>query len=871
LKREIGFFYFIVLIMFYVIESNAQTINYKDEPVLSIIKKIEENTKQQFNYNPDALQQFTFTGKLSLDNVEETLLQLSQKTPFQFEQSGSTVLIILPKPINKTICGYVSDEDGDLPLTYANVHLNFTKKVIATDEKGYFKQTVICYPNEQINISYLGYENKSIAVGDVEEGNCPGIRLSAKENMLDIDLVVKDYILPSVEEGNNYSSIGLNYGRMVAEENFLDSDVLQNIQILPGLTSIDETATNINIRGNLPGHNITRWENVQLYNAGHFFGMLSAINPYLVNNVQVYKSSFHPNLGNTVGGVIDISLSDKIASKFNSGLGVDMTKVFGYFNIPLIKNQLSLSLSAQYASDELIPSPTLNIFKKKVLPSSVTGETEETENFEERFDADANFYDVQAKLNYQPSNKWLFNASFFKAHDDFEHQSFSEAGRLSLEKQITTNSMAMQVTSKFKPSAFMEFTVYGNYSNYNYLEQFELSEGEDKDEDEAFEKEGTFNKVETVEAGLQYKLQHHQNWISDAAISFEDKNMSYEIEENSLFDLDDFEEKEMLPALFFHADLSTTFSNPKWLLNLGLRNTYHTGIKKLFFSPRGNVQYKLTEALKVKASAGFHYQFISQLAKFENNNLNNNNPIWYINAFEHNEVLNAQKFSFGTIFQQNNWLFDAEAYHQITKNLPAVSTVGSSENVIDFLGEEFSRGIDVLALKKWRTLSVWANYTLSKNEYTFNDINANPFPAPNDHRHNLSINSSYKIGNWQCALNYHFRTSLPYSGKPEVTYEYEDEEDEFDDVVLNYTNINNFRVKGFYSRFDTAVSYEGTLFKDKIKFNTRLAVINLFNKTNTESINFHLVRDETTGLPTTVQIKKLLLPVTPQFTFHLSW
>jgi len=542
-----------------------------------------------------------------------------------------------------------------------------------------------------------------------------------------------------------------------------------------------------------------------------------------------------------------------------------MTKAFCYFNLPLIKNQLSLSASAQYSSDELIPSPTLNIFKKKIFPSIVHEETEESEIFEESSDPYLSFYDVQAKVNYQPNAKWLFNASFFTAYDKFEYYSFNNTKGLNIEEEFETRSTAMQATAKYRPDTNSQITAYGNFSSYDYLDAFELNEDEIE---EASDKEGTLNKVETLEFGLQYELNHHKNWLSDISLSSENKDMFFHIEETSFFETEDINEEQMHSALFIHMDINTTFSNNRWLLNLGLRNSYLTTIDELFISPRGNIQYKLMDALKLKASAGFHYQFISQLAKVEDGNFNNS-PIWYINANDRSEVLNAQKFSFGAIFQQNNWLFDVEAYQQKTKKLPAISTMINSEDAIDYLGEGFSRGIDFLALKKWKTLTIWTNYTLSKNEYTFTEVSTDSFPAPNDHRHNLSINSSYKFGNWQCAFNYYFRTALPYSSKPTITYELED--GEFDDVEIKYKSINNLRIEKLYNRLDASLSYKGTLFKDVLKFNTRLSVINLLNKENAESINYHLAYDEKNNKLSTEQIKKLLLPVTPQLTFHLSW
>jgi len=197
---------------------------------------------------------------------------------------------------------------------------------------------------------------------------------------------------------------------------------------------------------------------------------------------------------------------------------------------------------------------------------------------------------------------------------------------------------------------------------------------------------------------------------------------------------------------------------------------------------------------------------------------------------------------------------------QISNNLPGIATFIQSDRPIDFLGDGFSRGIDVMAHKKWRTLILLANYTLSKNEYTFTDISNASFPSSNDHRHNLSINSSYKYKNWQWAINYHFRTSLPYTG-------FSDRDDHKDREISDI--INNLRLPGYYSRLDASLSYNRSLFKNAIQFNGRLSIINLLDKENYESIEYRFVRDRNDRKP--VKIENFLLGVTPQLTLHFSW
>lgn len=212
--------------------------------------------------------------------------------------------------------------------------------------------------------------------------------------------------------------------------------------------------------------------------------------------------------------------------------------------------------------------------------------------------------------------------------------------------------------------------------------------------------------------------------------------------------------------------------------------------------------------------------------------------IWYLNSSNRNEVLNARKLALGAVYNQNQWLIDIEAYLQKNKNLPGFSPNVESEDAIDFFGEGTLQGIDVLVHKKWKTLTLWANYMLSKNQHTFTDLDImnQTFPAPHDNLHNISFNTNYKYNNWQFSVQYYLRSALPYSSPPTVNGDPDDDED---DVYLKYNTINDLRLPGLYSRLDAAISYNRSFFNDAVQFNGRITLTNVLNKENYESINYH--------------------------------
>ena len=115
-------------------------------------------------------------------------------------------------------------------------------------------------------------------------------------------MVVKDYILDGVTEGDAYSSVNLNYDQITNWQTNVEQDLFKTVQLIPGINSVDESATNLSIRGSSADQNLLIWEGAKLYEPGHLFGMISAVNPFVVHQMKVYKGVFEPKYDNVVGG-----------------------------------------------------------------------------------------------------------------------------------------------------------------------------------------------------------------------------------------------------------------------------------------------------------------------------------------------------------------------------------------------------------------------------------------------------------------------------------------------------------------------------------------------------------------------------------------
>ena len=69
-----------------------------------------------------------------------------------------------------------------------------------------------------------------------------------------------------------------------------ERDVLLSAQIISGISSNDETASGLNIRGSSRDNTFFYWNNIPMYQAAHYFGNISSFIPSSIGEVDIYKN-----------------------------------------------------------------------------------------------------------------------------------------------------------------------------------------------------------------------------------------------------------------------------------------------------------------------------------------------------------------------------------------------------------------------------------------------------------------------------------------------------------------------------------------------------------------------------------------------------
>lgn len=725
----------------------------------------------------------------------------------------------------------------------------------------------------------FSYANNSIKDKNVE---LPATNLNLKEALeflktktqLDFEVLDNRFIVIKIPDSNttpfitqrleevvvtNYLTKGitkLNDGTTtIRPESFgilpglIEPDILQAIQALPGILSIDETVSNINIRGGTHDQNLFLWDGIKMYQSGHFFGLISAFNPYTTKQVNVAKNGTSAKYGDGISSIIDMQLSNTIDNKFKAGAGFNLINADAFIKVPLTK-KTELQLATRRSITDLIVTPTYNQYYKRIFQDSDLTDTAD-DNYSISQNEDFYFYDITAKFLYDitPSDKLRFH--FLNVNNDlnYDEQSIINDNNEVLNSKLSQQNMAFGVTytkdwsERLSTSAQAYLTTYNlNATNFDILNNQRLiQENEVKDGSAKIDINYTINPNLKINSGYQF---------AEVGISnLEDVNNP---EFRSYI-------KEVVRSHALFAESAILSNNANTNIKLGARLNYHQKFNLYLFEPRLSFSQRFLNYFRLEVLGEYKNQTTSQIIDLQNDFLGIEKRRWILSNNESIPVIKSKQISTGIHYNQNKLLISAEAYLKTVDGITARSQGFQNQfQFVNDIGSYQIKGIDLLINKQFNdVISTWLGYSFSKNDYTFNTLNnSEPFPNNADIRHALNVAGTYTYNSFKFAfgLNWH-------SGKPTTNPLLNNEVIE---GSINYESPNSSNLND-YLRADCSATYEFDI-SDKTHATVGASVWNVTNKTNI--INAYYTLDEQDVIS---KVENQSLGITPNISFRLQF
>ena len=795
---------------------------------------------------------------------------------------------------NYTISGYVKDKSNGESAVGTNVYVKETMQGTNTNAYGFYSLT-LPKGNYTFICSSLGYITVSDTI-NLTKNISKNIIIESQGKEL-AEVKVEAEKTGENVQSTQMSSVQLDIIQIKKLPAFMgEVDILKTIQLIPGVKSAGDGNSGFYVRGGGPDQNLILLDEATVYNASHLMGFFSVFNGDAIKNVNLIKGGMPAKYGGRLSSVLDISMKEGNSKKIqvDGGIGVIASRLT--IQGPIKKDKASFIISGRRTYIDVLSKPFF-------APGSAFAGTSYY------------FYDLNAKLNWQISQKDRLYLSGYFGRDVFKFRDVSS--NFGSDVLWGNTTACLRWNHLFNSKLFSNTTV--SYTNYDFSfaasqSGFELKLVSGiKDWNAKYDLVFMPNPRHTIKAGLNYM--YH---------TFTPSNVSAKQGENT-FDLG------KIIKLYSH-DAAIYISDdweitPRLKVNVGLRFGYFAQVgpftryvknqfgknsdtivypreKKVVdyngLEPRFSMRYSLSKSMSIKASYTRNFQYI-HLASISSVSLPTD--VWMPSTDLIKPQL-ANQYALGLFknFKQDMFETSVEVYYKTMANQidykegaqPQDNVFDNPDNAFTY-GKGQAYGAEFFLKKRTGKFTGWIGYTLSWTWRQFADINyGKPYLAKYDRRHDASLVLTYDINKkWNFGLIFVYGTgnrgTLPnglfaYSG----------------DVSYDYGLRNSYKFAD-YHRLDLSATYtpdrDKKLLRKRARIEKRyerkqkdittikipkswsknyqgswsLSIFNVYNRANPYLIYFKATGDFLKGTYTVKAKQVSLFPILPTLTWNFKF
>ena len=724
----------------------------------------------------------------------------------------------------------------DVTFTYADNTIS--NKTIVPPPSNFSLENLLTYLEEKTGLVFHILDNSNIIVR---------IRMTdeiTSTQFLD-EVVVINYLTKGISLKND-GIIGLNPKQFGILPGLIEPDVLQTIQALPGINSVDERVSNLNVRGGTHDQNLILWDGIKMYQSGHFFGLISAFNPYLTENVIVSKNGTSAMYGDGVSSIIDMRNSNKLNSNFNGGVGINLISTDAYAKIPLSK-KTELQLSTRRSITDLLTTPTYDKYFKRIFQDTdITNQGNNTITQNERF----YFYDASLKFLYDISEKDKIRINGLSIYNnlDYDERSIINDVNEGLNSKLVQRNLAAALEYERTWSPKLKTTVQAYLSHYDLdATNFDIINGQRLIQENEVQDRG-------FKLHLNYELEKNLNYLG-----------GYQFTEVGISNLEDVNNpifrrliKEVIRTHSLFNEVKFSSNNKNTTARLGLRTNYIEKFSEFYVEPRLSFSQKFLDHFRLELLGELKSQTTSQIIDLQNDFLGIEKRRWILANDETIPVIESKQFSTGIHYNKNRLLISLEGYLKEVEGITARSQGFQNQyQFLNTIGSYTVKGFDFLVNKQFENVSTWLSYSLSKNNYSFPELNfGDEFPNNSDIRHAVTFGGTYSLNNFKLALGLNWR-----SGKPLTE---PDPDNPISNTFINYSRPNSSNLED-YLRIDLSATYNFKLSSETDAI-VGFSLWNVLDKKNT--INTYYVLDDTATIS---KIENRSLGITPNASFRVQF
>jgi len=660
------------------------------------------------------------------------------------------------------VAGFIRDASSGEFLSYANCYLDGTSIGSPTNKQGYYALSGISPGDYTLVVSRIGYQDERIQI-KINAGQKLRQDFSLKTRAVGVEGVEITAERARFEHEVDVGIKRMDFTQMRQIPGFVEQDLFRSLTMLPGVVSVSDYTSALYIRGGTMDQNLILLDGVTVYNPYHLLGFFSTFILESLKGAELYMGGFPARYGGAVSSVLDVEMkagnSERIAGSAEIGLLTSKAVLEG----PIPWGKGSWLIAGRRTYIDVITWSLDKIFKKAI----------ERSDYIETIYLPYHFYDLNAKVNWDATERSRFTVSGFFGDDVFDLDFEDES---SLTFRWGNGTLGARWRYLFTPELFSILAF--NASRYRITSSIQETWGSALDSyyDSDSGTASYLLRSGIGELGLQWRLSWFPSHVHTIEFGLEGKAIEignqYE-EKGEQFNPDSTwdtvyvnrQDTSWLAAAYLQDKWEPT---PFWVIEAGVRGEYFSSGNYWRIAPRMGIKRRITADWALKAGAGLYYQYF--YVPMPRDEMMLKMPIQFFQQWtsvdERYPPMQSALITFGTEYlMKNDMSITGEAYYKDIRNLREGDPFGGDGPIADTAditpGQGYSYGAEVLF--KYR--NSWLGYSYSVTKYRFEE--GEWYYPLHDSRHNLNFSLALPIGKkgWEFTSAWVFSTGFPFTAQ----------------------------------------------------------------------------------------------------------
>ena len=700
-----------------------------------------------------------------------------------------------------SVRGFVNDQDTGEPILFCNVVIEGKTIGASTDVNGFFNITDVPIGNQNILITYIGYDTLRTSI-TLKENQILTRKLELKQSAIKINNVTI-----SADKQEQKTEVKVSVTKITPKDIKLiptiggEPDLAQYLQVLPGVVFTGDQGGQLYIRGGSAIQNKVLLDGMIVYNPFHSIGLFSVFDTDIIRTADIYTGGFGAQYGGRISSIMDIKTRDGNKKRYGGRFSATSFGSKILFEGPLVKKGGNASFVVSAKTSYLDKSSQLfyTYIDTAGLPY--------------------NFTDLYGKISVNGSNGSKWNVFGFNYVDNVSYRDVSSLGWKS--NGVGSNFVLVPEGS----SALIE----GNFAYSSYLIGIEEALSAPRS-----------SGINGFNLGLNFTYFNGENELN---YGLEVLGYQTDFDFTNASDLQISQKENSTELSGF---VNYKLKGEKLIVEPGIRIYKYNSIAATF-EPRLGAKFLASDRLRFKLAAG----------KYSQNLVSTNSDRDVVNLFygflsapedipdeflgkeisnglqKANHLIVGMEYDFS-----DNIDFNLEGYVKEFSQLTNINKDKISINDPDFIVEKgLAQGVDLVLKYSNPKFYFWAVYSLGY--ITRTDENQTYRPHF-DRRHNVNLVATYKFGfdnSWSFDARWNFGTGFPFT-QTQGFYPLLDFDDginttyneETGELGIIYADLNEGRLP-YYHRLDVALKKEYQLSKNST-FNWNVGITNAYNREN---------------------------------------